>query len=197
MIAVALEVPVVGRALLLSVGLADGAVQVEDQLFERLAPMDLVDPLAGEIHQRREVALGTERLGLEASDSAGGSGFLVRQRRSATDNVTHGRIDRQPLGIVHVFIACQSAVDRLPQLAVGQQASIAGDLAAAELQLQPAVKTDSQIVLFGVTHGVPCHCGMLNVQNTALSRTWRKLHAKTYGVKWEMRDPMCCSWISC
>ena len=87
MITVALEVPVVGCAFLLSVGLTDGAVQVEDQLFERLAPMDLVDPLAREIHQRREVAFGTERFSLEASDSAGGSGFLVRLCRSATDNM--------------------------------------------------------------------------------------------------------------
>ena len=33
--------------------------------------MGLVDPLAGKIHQRREVALGTERLGLESADFAG------------------------------------------------------------------------------------------------------------------------------
>ena len=43
MIAHALEVPVVGRALLLSVGLADGAVQVEDQSLWWLSLMDLVD----------------------------------------------------------------------------------------------------------------------------------------------------------
>ena len=70
-ITVALEVPVVGSAFLLSVGLTDRAIEVEDQLFERLAPMGLVDPLAGKVHQRREVALGTERLGLESADFAG------------------------------------------------------------------------------------------------------------------------------
>jgi len=50
------------RALLLSVGLADGAVQVEDQLLGRLPPMDLVDPLAGKIRQRREIALVANRV---------------------------------------------------------------------------------------------------------------------------------------
>lgn len=47
----------VGRALLLSIGLADRAIQIEDQLPQRLPPVDLVDPLAGEIHERREILL--------------------------------------------------------------------------------------------------------------------------------------------
>ena len=93
MITVALEVPVVGRAFLPSVGLADGAVEVEDQLFGRLSLMDLVDPLAGKVHQGHQVAVGAERLGLKASDSACGSGFLIRLCCPATDNVPHGRID--------------------------------------------------------------------------------------------------------
>jgi hypothetical protein len=53
------------------------------------------------------------------------------------------------------------------QFAVGKQACIGGDLATYELDPHTAVKTDTQIVLFGVTHGIPCHCGMLNVPNTA------------------------------
>ena len=72
--------------------------------------MDLVDPTAGEIHQRREVVLGTECLGLEAYDSACGSGFLVRLCRSTTDNVSHGRVNAQPLGVIDIFITGQSAV---------------------------------------------------------------------------------------
>ncbi len=40
---------------------------------------------------------------------------FFRQRCSATNHMTHGRIDRQSLGIIHVFVACQSAVDRLTQ----------------------------------------------------------------------------------
>jgi len=35
------------------------------------------------------------------------------------------------------------------------------------LQLQATVETESKIVVFGVTHWVPCHTGMLNVQNPA------------------------------
>ena len=115
MVAEALEVSVVSRALLLSIGLADGTVHVEDQFTKRLVPMDLVDPLARKVHQRRQVAALAEYLGLEASNSACGSGFLVRLCRPPTDNVPHGRVDRQSLGIVHIFVSCQSAVDRLPK----------------------------------------------------------------------------------
>jgi hypothetical protein len=62
-----LEVPVVGRALLLAIGLADRAVHVEDQLLQRLSPMHLVDPLTAELHQCSQVASFAERFGLEAS----------------------------------------------------------------------------------------------------------------------------------
>lgn len=76
MVTQALEVPV-GRALLPTVGLADRAVQIENQLFQRLALVDRVDPAAGELHQFREVALAAERLGLESADLAGGSGAFI------------------------------------------------------------------------------------------------------------------------
>ena len=103
------------RALLPAVGLADRAVHVEDQFFERLRRMDLVDPLAGELHQRREVAAGTERLGLEASHYAHGSGFacLAPLPARPPHGAWPGR--RQTFGIIHVFVSCQSAVDRLSQ----------------------------------------------------------------------------------
>ena len=106
--------PVVGRALLPAVGLADGTIQVEDQFLERLSLVDLVDPPAGKIDQRREVALSAEHLGLEPTDLAGRS-MLLRQRRSPADNVPHRGIDGQSLRVVHVFITGQPAVDRLPQ----------------------------------------------------------------------------------
>jgi hypothetical protein len=45
------EVAVVGGPLLTAVGLADGAVHVEDQLGELTVRMGLVDPLARQIYQ--------------------------------------------------------------------------------------------------------------------------------------------------
>ena len=39
------------------------------------------------------------------------NGLLLRQRSTSIDHMTHGRVDRKPLGIVHVLIACQSALD--------------------------------------------------------------------------------------
>ncbi|MCH9778797.1 MAG: hypothetical protein K0U90_20380, partial [Planctomycetes bacterium] len=45
--------------------------------------------------------------------------------------------------------------ERCIQFPVGQQSRIGGDLTAAELQLQAAVKTDPQILVLAVTHRVP------------------------------------------
>ena len=58
MVASAAEVPVVRRAFLLSVGLAERTVHVENQFPKRLVPMDLVDPLAREMHQCDEIGFG-------------------------------------------------------------------------------------------------------------------------------------------
>ncbi len=99
MAADAFKVAVVGRALLLAVGLADRAIQVEDQLFQRPSSLDLVDPLAGEIHQRREIACGAERLRFKPAHFAGRSGLLLRLAGSASHDVTHRGIDAPPLGI--------------------------------------------------------------------------------------------------
>ncbi len=115
MVAEALEVSVVSRALLLAIGLAHGTVHVEDQFTKRLVLMRLVNPLTRKVHQRRQVAALAEYLGLEASHDAHGSGFVVRLRCAAAHNMAHGRIDRQSLGIVHVFVTSQSAINGLPQ----------------------------------------------------------------------------------
>ena len=53
MIAHALEVTVVRRALLFAMRLADRTVQIQDQLVERSTLVGGVDPGSGEIHQRR------------------------------------------------------------------------------------------------------------------------------------------------
>ena len=115
MVAQALEVPVVSRALLPTVGLADRAVHVENQLLERLPLVDRVDPAAGEIHQRRQVALAAERLGLESADLATRRRLLLRLAGPSTNHVSHGGVDAQTLGVVDIFITGQAAVNRLPQ----------------------------------------------------------------------------------
>ena len=70
MVTEAFKVSIVGRALLSPVGLTDGTVQIQDEFFERSSPVDVVDPAAGEIHQRREIALRAERLRLEPAHLA-------------------------------------------------------------------------------------------------------------------------------
>ena len=128
-----------------------------------------VDPRAGQVHERREVRLARQPLGLEAAHLAG------RGRRSvdalAADDGAHHRIAGEPLGIVDVFVAGEPAVDRggevgggggfrpprplaerrdghrgqakgVVQLAIGQQAAVGGDPRTVEFQLDPAVEGD-------------------------------------------------------
>ena len=73
------------------------------------------------------------------------------------------------------------------QFPVGEQPGIASDLAAHETQLQPPVKTDTQIVLFGVTHRVSLSPWHVDCPNPCFPRIWRKSRAKAREVTWEMR----------
>ena len=75
--------------------------------------MRLVDPLPGEVHQTLEVLLGAENLRLEAGRLTGGGRRLVLG--PAAYHGSHRRIDTEAVGVVHIFIAGQTAVDRLPQ----------------------------------------------------------------------------------
>src|SRR5262249_44299424 len=71
LVAGAAEVTVVGRALLVAVGLAHRAVHIEDQPGQLAVPVGAVDPPAGEVHQPVQVGPGGERRGLEPADLAG------------------------------------------------------------------------------------------------------------------------------
>jgi len=75
--------------------------------------MYFVNTLAGGINQLLGVADDTADFDLESAQFTGGSCMFVRRRRVATDHMPRGRTDRWPTGIIYVFIACQSAVDRL------------------------------------------------------------------------------------
>ena len=75
--------------------------------------MDSIHPLAGHRHQGGEVIRIGQYLGLEPADLAGGCGGAVHG--PAADHMAHHRIDAQSFGVIHIFVARQSAVDRLTQ----------------------------------------------------------------------------------
>jgi hypothetical protein len=112
-IAGAAEVAVVGRALLLAVGRTDRTVHVQDQLANRLVFADPIHQHTGQVAQRLEVVWPGEGLRLESTHLAGGGSGVVR--RSTANHLTHGGIDTEPLGVVGVLVAGQTAVDRLTQ----------------------------------------------------------------------------------
>ena len=79
-----------------SVGLADRAVHVEDQLFHRAALADSIHPLAEHRHQGGEVTRIGQFLRLEPADLAGGCGGAVHG--PAAHHMVHHRIDAQSFG---------------------------------------------------------------------------------------------------
>jgi hypothetical protein len=103
------EVAVVGAALLTAVGLADGAVHVEDQLGELTVRMGLVDPLARQIDQERQILVGAECVGLEAGHLTGGRGCGVLG--PATHDGPHHGIEAKAIGVIDILVTGQSAVN--------------------------------------------------------------------------------------
>ena len=104
---------VVGRALLLAVGLADRAVHVEDEPGELAVPVGAVDPLAGEVHQPlqvvRVVRVSVSNRAISLVEAA------VWSLARPPTTVRIGGIDAESLGVVEVLVPGQAAVDRLPQ----------------------------------------------------------------------------------
>jgi hypothetical protein len=76
----------------------------------RTARMHAVDPAPGQVGERGQVRLLGQHLGLEAAHLARGGRIL--RHSPATDDPAQGRIMRQPLGIVHVFVASEPPEDR-------------------------------------------------------------------------------------
>src|ERR1035438_10647410 len=64
-IAGAAKMPIVGCALLLAVGLADGAVHVQDNLPQSPAFPQLIDPFTGGVRKSGQIAGLCQHLGLE------------------------------------------------------------------------------------------------------------------------------------
>ncbi len=111
MVAGAAEAAVVGRALLLAVGLAHRAVHVEDDPGELAVMTGAVDPQARQVHQLIQIRLGRQRLGLEAGHLASRSGHGVTG--PPTDDSAQGGVDTEAFGVVEVLVAGQAPIDRL------------------------------------------------------------------------------------
>ena len=112
-IAAALKMPVPGGAFLITVGGAHGTVHVQHDELQPVAVMEPVNPLAIQIGQRRPVLSQGKRLGLEPPHL--GSRGRLRTDSPATHDLTHDRIEGQPVSIVDIFVSGQPPIDRLPE----------------------------------------------------------------------------------
>jgi hypothetical protein len=82
-----------------------------------------INPAPGQIGERVQVGLLGQHLGLEAAHLAGGGRSLLH--RAATDHPAHGRIMRQPVGIVDVLIPGEATEDGLAELGCEGVAAVA------------------------------------------------------------------------
>ena len=173
MVAGTAEVAIVGRAFLLAVGRALGAVHVEDDGAGRLAFVDAADPSARQIRERLQVGVRRQPLGLETPHLAARGGRTI-EPLPANDR-PHGGVAGEPFGVVHVLVARQPTEHRLAkqpakgvarvlaasaveefhdrdlaepqhgvQLTVGEQAAVRGDPGTVEFELDSAVESGSQ-----------------------------------------------------
>ena len=183
MIAGAFVMPVPDAHLLFAMRRADARIHVEHDASRRTAAMNLIDPLAGKIGERREVLFGRQPSRLEAP-------HLARRRRAsrgrlAADDPSHRRIVAQSLGVVDILVSGKPPEHRLPQhtdesvpavlaragvgeplasrlrkaesivkLAIGKQPSIGGDDRTAKLEHQPAVEIEPERLAIRFTRRV-------------------------------------------
>ena len=115
-VACAVEVPVPSSTFLIAVRRADRAVHVQHDILQPVAVMKPVDPLPVQIGQRLPVLGQGKCLGLEPPHL--GSRSCSRVDSSAADNLTHDRIECQPIGIVDILVSSQPPEHRLPEQAV-------------------------------------------------------------------------------
>src|ERR1700731_2602241 len=106
-------VPIPDAVFLLAMGRADARIHVEHDASRRTPAMNTVDPLAGQISERRKVPFRREPARLKAAHLARRS-RCIRGRLSA-DYPPHGGIMAQALSVVHIFISGKSPKYGLPQ----------------------------------------------------------------------------------
>jgi len=93
-------------ALLLAMGGAYRAVNVQNDLLEAVAIMKPIDPLPVQIGQRFPVLGQGRRLGLEPPDLRGRG--CLRIDSPAAHDLTHDRIEGETVSIVDVLVSCQA-----------------------------------------------------------------------------------------
>ena len=108
-----LEVSVVGTAFLLAMDRTLGGVQVQNDPLGVVERFRLPDQLSVQRHQPQQVLFARQHLRLEAVQRRG-QGRTAIPDLLRTDQPKR-RIDRNPLGVVEVLVAGESAVNRLPQ----------------------------------------------------------------------------------
>ncbi len=112
-VAAAVEMPVPGRAFLIAMGGADRAVHVQHDVLQPVAIMEAVDPLAVQIGQRGPVLGQGQRLGLEPPHLRGRG--CPRINSAPAHNLAHDWIKGETVSVIHILVARQSPIDRLPE----------------------------------------------------------------------------------
>jgi hypothetical protein len=169
--------------LLIAMGRADARIHVEHDASLRATAMNTVDPLAGEIGERRKVLRLRQPARLETPHLA----WRCRRARSrlAADDPAHSRIVAQTLGVVDIYVSRKPPEHGLPQqpyqrmatvpagacvseraachhaeaesvveFTVGQQASIGRNDRTAKLERQSAVEIEPKRTINRFTHWV-------------------------------------------
>src|SRR5262245_9955593 len=122
MVAGTREVAVVRGALLRAVGRAHAAVDVEHERRPSALRLDAVDPVPGQVGQRRQILLFGHRARLEATHLARRRGVL--RHPAAADHPAHCEIVPESVGVVHVFVAGEPAEHGLTELGEQRVASV-------------------------------------------------------------------------
>jgi len=112
-VAGAIVVAVPDAVLLFAMRRAEARIHSEKNAFRRTASMNVVDPLAGKVGERRQVFPCRQPLRLKAAHLAG-RGSATKSRLAA-DNPSHRWITAQTFGVVHVLVSGEAAKDRLPE----------------------------------------------------------------------------------
>lgn len=99
--------------LLFAMRRAHARIHIKHHASRRTASMNAVDPLAGQIGERRQVLLQRQPARLEAS-------HLARRRRAsggslAADDPAHRGIMAKTFGVVHILISGKPPEHRLPK----------------------------------------------------------------------------------
>ncbi len=121
---------VIGAAFLGAVGRALARIHVENDDSRRSPRVHLVDPPAGKISESGKVLGPAQRLRLETAHLTGGGGRPGD--RTVADHPAHCRVMAQPIGMVHVLVACKPSEYRLAQQAGQPMATILAGASVGE-----------------------------------------------------------------